>query len=216
MDIPFTTNAFFEVIQMYNLGLFPAQLIIFLLGTMALVFLHQKGKNKSRFISVFLGLLWIWIGVAYHLAYFTSINNAAWGFGSLFILQGLLFLFEGLYKKRLDFEFKRKSPQYIGYFFIVFGLILYPVIIYYFKDSPEQTITLGLPCPSTILTFGFLMLTTRKFPRFLLIIPTLWAIIGTGAAVKFDVYPDYLMLLAAILANIYLLRRKKVKKMETD
>ena len=212
MDIPFTTKEFFEVIQLYNVGLFPAQLIIFILGIIALVFVHRKSKSGSKFISVFLGVLWIWIGTAYHLAFFTSINNAAWGFGSLFILQGVLFLFEGLHKKRLDFAFKGKSWEYIGYFFIVFGLFLYPVIIYFFKGSIELTITLGLPCPSTILTFGFLMITTRSFPKYLLIVPTLWAIIGTGAALRFQVYPDYLMLLAAIVADFYLIRRRREKK----
>ena len=56
------------------------------------------------------------------------------------------------------------------------------------------------------------MITNNKLSKYLLIIPTIWAIIGTGAATNFGVYQDYIMLLSAIIANIYLIKRKKEKK----
>ena len=83
---------------------------------------------------------------------------------------------------------------------------------YLLEDSFVATISLGLPCPTTILTFGFLMITNNKLSKYLLIIPTIWAIIGTGAAINFGVYQDYIMLLSAIIADIYLIKRKKENK----
>ena len=76
-------------------------------------------------------------------------------------------------------------------------------MIYY-----ENTIALGLPCPSAILTFGFLMLVSNKFPKYLLIIPTLWAVIGLSAAINFGVYQDFMLIVAAIVADFNLLKRK--------
>lgn len=159
-------------------------------------------------ITVLLGFLWLWIGIVYHIYFFTSINNAAYVFGGLFIIQGLLFLIE-IFRNKLEFSLENKSWKYIGYIFILFGLFIYPIISYLLEGSFQKTISLGLPCPTTIFTFGFLMLTKDRFPKHLLIIPTVWAIIGTSAAINFGVYQDYFMLISAVMANIYLIKRKK-------
>jgi len=44
--------------------------------------------------------------------------------------------------------------------------------------------------------------------KYLLIIPALWTIVGTSAAINFGVYPDYLMPVSALIAIIYLFVRK--------
>ncbi|MCF8358917.1 MAG: DUF6064 family protein [Prolixibacteraceae bacterium] len=208
MKLPFTSEQFFQIINDYNTTLFPAQIIIPLIGLIILGLLHSKNGFKDKTIGLFLGMVWLWIGFAYHLAFFTSINKAAYGFGVLFILQGIFFIIE-VFRNKLQFQFNKSVKDYIGYFFILFGLIIYPVISFFLESSFSQTITLGLPCPTTIMTFGFLMLTGKKLSKYLIIIPIIWAIIGTGAATKFGVYHDYLMPLAAIITTIFLLKRKK-------
>ena len=47
--------------------------------------------------------LWIWMGVAYHMLFFSQINKAAYLFGALFILEGILLLNYAL-RKRLNFR----------------------------------------------------------------------------------------------------------------
>jgi len=209
MKIPFTTEQFFEIIEKYNHAVFPAQLILILSGILSLILIHQKKDSKNKIIGGFLGILWIWTGIAYHFAFFTEINKAAYVFGGFFVLQGLLFLLETFPRKKLEFEFNGKFIDYLAYVFIIFGIIIYPIILYYLENSLGRTITLGLPCPSTILTFGFLMLTSSKLSKYLLIIPAFWTIVGTGAAINFGVYPDYLMPVSALIALIYLFVRKK-------
>ena len=208
MKIPFTTEQFFEIIEKYNQAVFPAQLIAILLAILSVILLHSKKKSKNNLIGGFLGILWIWIGIAYHFAFFTEINKAAFLFGGLFVLQGLFFLIETFYRKKLEFKFSGKWMDYIAYFFIIFGIVIYPILLFYLENSLELTITLGLPCPSTILTFGFLMLASSRLSKYLLIIPALWTIVGTSAAINFGVYPDYLMPVSALIAIIYLFVRK--------
>ena len=210
METPFTIEEFLRVFEDYNTSVFPVQLLFIAAGFAAIILVHKKGKSANRFITGFLALVWIWIGVVYHLYFFSSINKAAYAFGVLFIIQGLLFMIE-VFRKRLDYSLENTPWQYIGYFFILFGLLIYPVISYFLQGSFMKTISLGLPCPTTILSFGFLMLTGSKFPKYLLIIPSIWAIIGTGAAINFGVYQDYLMPVSAIMANIYLIKRKRYK-----
>lgn len=208
MKTPFTIEQFFGVFEKYNATVFPIQFILLLLGITAVVLIHSKQRLKNSLITGFLAFLWFWIGIVYHLIFFTAINKAAYLFSGLFVIQGFFFII-ALYRKQLVYQFEGKTREYLGYFFILFGLIIYPVISYFLEGNYTTTISLGLPCPTTIMTFGFLMLTTRRFPKYLLIIPSLWALIGTGAATNFGVYHDFVMLLSAVIADIYLIGRKK-------
>ena len=207
MKTPFTSEQFFEVFEKYNSAVFPFQILLIALGIISIFLIHSKKVIKNKLIAGLLGLFWLWIGIVYHISFFASINKAAYVFGGLFVLQGIFFYIE-LFRNKLKFTFHKTSRGYIGYCFILFGLLIYPIISYLLEASFAKTIALGLPCPTTIFTFGFLMLSSNKLSKYLLIIPTLWAIIGTGAAINFGVYQDYVMILAAIIANIYLLRKR--------
>jgi len=208
MKIPFTADRFFQIIEQYNLTLFPAQLLILIAGAASVWLIQSQARMKNELTGGFLALLWLWIGIMYHLAFFTIINPAAYIFGGFFVVQGILFLYESVVRKRLEFEFKWQFPDFVACFFILFGLVIYPVLSYFMDNSLNTTIALGLPCPSTIFTFGILMLAGRKFPKYLLIIPAAWVLIGTTAAFKLGVYPDYMMPVAALTAILYLSLRK--------
>jgi hypothetical protein len=58
--------------------------------------------------------------------------------------------------------------------------------------------TFGAPCPVVIYTFGMLLL-ARRVPFWLLIIPTLWAIIGTSAVIAFGVVQDIGLVISAVV-----------------
>ena len=108
-------------------------------------------------------------------------------------------------------QIQRTIDRLLGIFFDpvrIIGLIIYPAISLALEQSLARTIALGLPCPSTILTFGFLMLSDKKLAKYLLNIPSLWALIGLGAAINFGVYQDFMMIVTAILADLLLIRRK--------
>lgn len=208
MKTPFTTEQFFSVFENYNHSIFPIQIILFFLGVCALIMIGSTIKQKDKFVAGFLGFLWLWIGIAYHIAFFSGINKVAYGFGVLFILQGLFISWEGGLLYNLKFEFKTSLQAYFGYFFILYGLIIYPVVGYLIEQNLSQTISIGLPCPTTILTFGFFLLCDKKFSKYLLIIPSLWAVIGISAVLKLGIYQDSMMLIAAIIADVWLLTRK--------
>jgi ATP/ADP translocase len=97
---------------------------------------------------------------------------------------------------------------YFGYFFILYGSIIYPVVGYLIEQNLFRTISIGLPCPTTILTFGFFLLCDKKFSLYLLIIPTLWAVIGISTVINLGLYQDSMMIIAAIIADVWLIKRK--------
>jgi hypothetical protein len=162
-----------------------------------------------------LGFLWLWIGVVYHLIHFTSINNAAYIFGVLFILQGFIFIYAGIVKDHLSFNYQTNIYGITGAVFLLYALILYPVLGHLFGHIYPKSPTFGLPCPTTIFTFGLLLWTDKKIPKYVLVIPFLWSIVGFSAAVNLKVYEDFGLLVAGIIGTVLiLLSERKTKKIE--
>lgn len=206
--MPFSTEQFFSIFENYNTTVFPLQWIFLFLGFTALFFATSKKPVKNNIIGSILVVTWIWTGIVYHIIFFASINPAAIAFGGLFILQGIFLYIETFVRKNLVFNYSGSVKDNLALFFLLFGLVIYPVISFYFEGSIIRTISFGLPCPTTIVTFGFLLLTDRKFSGYLLFIPSVWAIIGTAAAINFGVYQDYVMIFSAIVTNICLIRNR--------
>jgi len=161
----------------------------------------------SRWVGYFLGFVWVWVGSIYHSYYFSAINPLGEIFGQLFILQGCIFILE-TYIGKLDFTYNQSFKHKIGLSFIIFGLIIYPIISWMIEGSLMRVISFGLPCPTVIFTFGLLMLSGSKFRKYTLIIPVIWAIIGTSAAYYFGVYQDVMLIISAVTAFVFLTKKK--------
>ena len=141
---------------------------------MGLVLAASRKPSRNKIISGLLGLLWLWTGVVYHLIFFTTISPPAHLFGTLFIIQGLLFLYEGVARNRLSFRASRRFDGILGAVFIAYALVIYPLIGYALGRIFPSTPTFGTPCPTTtIFTFGLLLWADRKISLSLLIIPAL-------------------------------------------
>ncbi|MFW6223163.1 MAG: DUF6064 family protein [Bacteroidota bacterium] len=208
MNDTYINEQLYQFIGNYNAMIFPIQFLFLFLFIISILFLHSKSDYKDQMIIDVLGFTWIWAGFVYYILSFAIVNRfAAYAFGAVFILQGIFFFVE-LTRKKLQFSLKRSLQGYIAYFFIVYGLIIYPAVSLFYVDSFNETISLTLPGPTVIITFGFLMLTTPNFPRYLLILPSVWSVMGVGLALNYGFYQYYLVLLAAIVANVYLMRRR--------
>jgi uncharacterized membrane protein YphA (DoxX/SURF4 family) len=78
---------------------------------------------------------------------------------------------------------------------VVYGL-LYPVINIFEGLQFPRMPTFGLPCPTTLLTVGLLM-TVRRLPSALAVIPVGWSVVGGSAAVLFGVRADLALFVGA-------------------
>jgi hypothetical protein len=147
------------------------------------------------------------MGVVYHLLYFTAINKAAYAFGVLNIIQGCVFLYYGFVKSSLSFRFRPDVYGVAGAILIFYALLIYPILGYFLGHVYPQSPTFGLPCPTTIFTFGMLLLTDNRIPIPILIIPFLWSLIGSTAAVKLGILEDTGLLAAGLVAASLLATR---------
>ena len=212
LRIPFTTEQFIQIFEKYNQAVFPMQFLLILVAIISVLLAVNPKPFTNKTISGLLGSLWLWAGVVYHLIFFTKISPPAYLFGTLFILQGLLFLYEGVVKNRLIFHTSTNFYDILGAMFIAYALVIYPLIGYALGRSFLSSPTFGVPCPTTIFTFGLLLWADKKIPLSLLIIPVLWSIFGTSAAFNFGIKEDFVLIVTGLLGTVSILWRNLTSK----
>jgi hypothetical protein len=121
----------------------------------------------------------------------------------------------GLIRKKISFEHRKTPNNIIGILFLLYALIIYPVLGQNLGRGYPYSPTFGLPCPTTIFTFGILLFANKKMPWHLLIIPLLWSIIGFTAALTLTIYEDVGLLVAGVTGFVLLMiENRKLKAVE--
>lgn len=211
MRLPFTTEEFLDVFKTYNESISPLQIIFYLTAFLIVFLLFKKSENSDKVINSFLSFFWLWIGIVYHIIYFSVINKAAYFFGALFILQGIIFFIYGNISDKLLFRYNKSTYNYVGIVFILYALIVYPILGHILGHQYPRSPTFGLPCPTTIFTFGVLLFIDNRISIGVLIIPVLWSIIGFGAALNLSIYEDFGLLLAGLVGfSLLVMQNKKI------
>jgi hypothetical protein len=205
MQLPFTRDQFFELFAAYNGALWPALVALWTASVVASVLLFSSRRPPDRWISALLVAHWIWSALAYHVAFFTRINPAAWVFGALFFLQAALFFWWGVVQGRLSFAPWRNAWAPVAWVLVAYALV-YPGINAVQHVSLSRIPAFGVPCPTTIFTAGMLVLATpRSWP--LSIVPVMWSVIGGSAAHLLGVRADYALPIAGIALAIFSTQR---------
>ncbi len=124
MRLPFTSEQFFGVFEQYNEAVWPVQVAIYIAAAVAFYLLFKPGKYSNKVISCILALFWLWMGIVYHWSFFASINPAARIFGAFFVLEGLIFLFEGVTRDNLVFSFGKDWYSAVGIVLMLFDPIV--------------------------------------------------------------------------------------------
>jgi uncharacterized protein DUF6064 len=196
MNIPFTTAQFFDIFTLYNESVWPAQIILNVLALAVVILLYRARRSGSRIIVTALSFFWAWMAVAYHFAFFTHINPAAWLFGAVFLAGAAWFAWIGVFTNELRFLPNGGVRGWTGAALILFSLLLYPLLGHLVGHRYPAVPTFGLPCPTTIFTIGVLLFAAPPIPRSVFIVPVLWAAVGTVGAFQFGVLQDLGLLVA--------------------
>jgi hypothetical protein len=213
--IPFTVEQFLDVFARYNVAVWPAQVVLYAVALCAIGLAIQRSGNFSRSIAGLLSVLWLWSGIVYQLIFFSSINRAAYIFGGLFIFQSCLFIYAGVLKRKLSFGISLTPYGIIGGLFIVYALVMYPVLSYKLGHRYPMTPTFGVPCPTIIFTFGMFLWTRRNVPVYLIVIPLLWSLIGLSAALSIGMKEDFGLVVAGVSSFLLIVWRNRRARAST-
>lgn len=196
MDLPFTRDQFFDVLAADNRSLWPFAFALWAYALAAAVVLAVRYRG-TRFVAAMLAVHWVWAGVAYHAMFFAFINPAAWLFGTLFVLEGGLLVWFGVVQEQLRFS-RTGSLRHVLAWTLISYALLYPVLAQAEGHAFPRAPTFGVPCPTTLLTIGWLLAADAPWPTVVALIPLAWAFVGGSAAVLFGVRADFVLWPAGI------------------
>jgi hypothetical protein len=205
VQLPFTREAFFDLLADYNVALWPAVAALWVASVLVCAWLLASRRPPNRWISGLLAGHWAWAAVAYHIAFFTRINPAAWLFAAIFLVQAAFFLWFGVVRDQLSFTSRRTTWGPVGWILVLYALV-YPAINAVQHDSLLRIPTFGLPCPTTIFTGGLILLASPR-SRALAIVPMIWSVIGGSAAVLLGVSADYALPLTGVALAVFELQK---------
>lgn len=208
MKLPFSIEQFLNVFQSYNETVWPMQIFLNLLAILCIVLLFRKTVYSGRLISLIIAFLWLWMGVVYNIIFFAGINKAAYIFGSMFIIESLLFFYYGVLRAQFEFKAERSLSTYAGLLLIIFALLLYPLLGLAFGHTYPKSPTFGLPCPTTIFTLGVLFFLKGKITVKIVLLPLIWSAIGFSAALTLGIFEDTGLLLAGLITVFVMIVKK--------
>jgi Family of unknown function (DUF6064) len=141
---------------------------------------------------------WVWVGVVFHLIFFTQINPAAWAFGTLFVAHAVLFAKCAFGRDRIVLEWTGTMKHAAALCLMAYAL-LYPALSIFSADLSLTAPLFLVPCPLVIFETGLLMTVRPPVPRALFVVPAIWSVIGGSAAVLFGVLPDLMLFACTVL-----------------
>ena len=208
MKLPFTAEQFFGVFRAYNEALWPAQMFLLALALVAVALIVLRHRWAGIGVSAILAFLWAWLAVAYHLAFFASINPLAGVFAVVSIAGALVFLWQGVVRRRLEFRLSRSARTFAGISLVLFALVVYPAWSAWAGHRYPAMPTFGLPCPTTLFTIGVLAFLAVPHPRSPFVVPVLWCLVGSQAAFLLGVTQDLGLLVAAAVGIVLMARSR--------
>lgn len=132
--------------------------------------------------------------------FYSPLNGLAGFDGAMFVLQGVLWFVAGVARSDLVFRPRWKAFSILGGLSMVYALALYPIIGvlsgHVFPAAPVFGIA---PCPTTIFTFGLLLWTQGRAPKYLLFVPLAWSLAAWPGALSMGVIEDLAMPVTAVV-----------------
>jgi hypothetical protein len=181
------------------------------IGVIALLF--TKWKHSGRLIAGVIAFLWLWSGLVTIILFFGTVSSQYYFWGTLWIIQGVVFVYYGLLKPGFQFRSNKDLSTYLGFLLILYALIVYPIIGtlsgHKFPGGPIFGVA---PCPVCIFTFGIFMMTRKRIPVYIFVFPLIWSILGIYAAIRMNVFADIGMAFAGVTGTAFILYNNKVLK----
>lgn len=201
MNVPFTEQQFMGVFAAYNTAVWPLQLALVAVAVgliVATCFPHTPWLRRAA--AIVLAVLWAWSGIVYHALHFAPVNPTARLFGAAFVLQALLYAYYGGVRGRTWFGGRQAGWLWAaGWTLVIYALAVYPLLGVLLGHHYPHRPTFGLPCPLTLFSIGLAALSRPRHPRAVLVIPVLWAALGSTAAFTMGIWQDLALVPAAAL-----------------
>jgi hypothetical protein len=198
MAMPFTKGEYFSSISSYNLDVWPAHVVLYLIALLTLALAYKK----RRAANIALAFLWIWVGAAYFIRQVGPLSPAGYVEGAVCMVQAFLVL-------KVRFSPRTGWLPSAGGVLIFYAMVAYPTLGTVLGHGWPKVQHIGLHSPTTIYTLGLLMWAASSVPGYVLVIPLMVALGSAIIGVSFGAYESLGLLVAGGLAVAWAAALKK-------
>lgn len=201
--LPYTAETLFALFDEYNRAIRPLPgLALFLMAGVLMLVIRAR-QDRSRLVLGILAAGWLWTGIVYQLFFFSGINFAAPAYGAVFIFQGLLLAWTGVFRQRTVLHFDRGFIGWAGIRIAIISAVILPVIDWQSGVGwTDVRLALIAPGATAGFTLGILMMSKGPIPLHLAAIPVLWSLVAGAHAWVLGIPQDYVLPVLGLIALI--------------
>lgn len=181
----FSPRTYWRLIELHNLDVWPAQLVMLAVGLALLWLAATRRAGAARVLAALLAPVWLWVGWAFHWQHYATINWAAQYFALAFALQAVLLLGLGSLPRDAHAPPTGGAAQNLGWLLAVAGVLLYPLAGLLAGRPWTQVEMFGItPEPTALASLGLLLASAQPPSRLrrcvLAVIPVLSLMVGAA------------------------------------
>jgi hypothetical protein len=167
-----------------------------------------RGKTLPvRLVAGFLAACWAWVGWAFHLERYATINWAATHFGAAFIAEAILLAVLAAFARGERLVAARRDVAFRTGAGMLLTALAYPAIGWAAGRDLVQSQAFGMaPDPTAIGTLGLLCCLRRPSRWLLGVIPVLWCLVNGAMLWAMDAPEAWLLLAAPALVAVEVAR----------
>ena len=193
-----------ELFGSYNEDIWPLHIVMAIFGP-GLLYLATSARPAARNLALLgLGGCWLFVAVAYHYQYFTSINWMAYGFAVLCMVQGLLLIVLGAFSRSTRIEDSGMTNKAAIVAILLIALAAVPIAGIIDGRHWGQIDLFGVgPDSTALVTTGFLLSTRTDYKWGLIVIPTIWLFVSFATTWPFGMVQGLVGLSLVILFILF-------------
>ncbi|TWA70263.1 hypothetical protein FBZ82_104423 [Azospirillum brasilense] len=202
----FSPRTYWRLIERHNEALWPAHVLMILLGAAILLWLVRPRPWTHRAIAGILSVLWAWLAWSFLWERYATIHWAASYVAPLFALQAVLLALIGS-RLRWSFSWVGRAP--LGLALFLYALAVHPLAALLAGRPLRGAEVFGItPDPTAIATIGLVMMTEGRWSWLLLAVPLAWCLAGWATLHGMGVGEQWALLGAVLLALVPVPRRR--------
>ncbi|AWJ87993.1 MFS transporter permease (plasmid) [Azospirillum sp. TSH58] len=205
----FSPRTYWRLIERHNEALWPAHVLMMMLGAAILLWLVRPRPWSHRVIAGTLTVLWAWLAWSFLWERYATINWAASYAAPLFVLQAVLLALVG---GRLHWSLSRAGLAPMGFALFLYALVLHPLAALLAGRPLRGAEVFGItPDPTAIATIGLIMMADGRWSWLLLAVPTAWCLASWVTLNGMGSPEQWVLLGATLMALVPFARRRTAR-----
>ncbi|WP_454021141.1 DUF6064 family protein [Azospirillum sp. Marseille-Q6669] len=202
----FSPRTYWRLIERHNEALWPAHVLLLLVGAAILLGLIRPRPWSHRGVAWTSAVLWAWLAWSFLWERYATINWAASYVAPLFALQSILLALIG---SRLRWSLSWNGRALAGLALFLYALALHPLAAFLVGRTLRGAEVFGItPDPTAIATIGLVMMAEGRWSWLLLAMPMAWCLASWATLHSLGAPEQWVLLGAALAALIPVARRR--------